>query len=160
MRILSFTAILFIAFQANAQHPGVNCVPVQGNGWQGCAPINSEGQNSSSLPAQKWIDHYGAIVAYGHGGQLGVSTDMTTETEAKESAMADCKVQGGGSHCELLISYVNGCVAMLVGTKAYNAASSSTIEKATQLAMKGCSHDGNAKCHVYYSACTLPVRIQ
>lgn len=141
MRFLSFVVILFIAFQANAQHPGVDCVPVQGNGWQGCAPVGNNNQATQPPPA-RWLDQYGAIVAYGQGGELGVSANKMTEEEAKQAAMTDCQAQGGGSHCEFLISYANGCVAMLVGDKAFNASSDSTIEKATQDAKRVCTKNG------------------
>jgi hypothetical protein len=47
-----------------------------------------------------------------------------------------------------------------VGDKFFNASSAATIEEATQSGMKVCTANGNANCHVYYSACSLPVRIQ
>lgn len=159
MKILIFLGLVLFAETLHSQQPGVDCVPIQGNGWQGCAPVGNSNQEIQQRPA-RWLDQYGAIVAYGQGGELGVSTNKMTEAEAKQAAMADCQAQGGGSHCEFLISYANGCVAMLVGDKAFNASSNTTIEKATQAAMRVCTKNGNTNCHVYYSACSQPLRIQ
>jgi hypothetical protein len=127
-----------------------------------CGPDNSQPQQSQppQTPPQIWVDHYGAVATYEPGGVLGSATNMRSESGAKRSAMEDCQAKGGGSNCKFQISYRNGCVVLLVGDKFFNFASAETIEAATKSGMKVCTADGNTNCHVYYSACSLPVRIQ
>jgi hypothetical protein len=133
-----------------------------------CAPIPSYAQNQGQQaapqtpqpPPERWQDHWGAIATYEPGGVLGVATNMPDENQAKQSAMADCKTKGGGSNCKFQLTYRNGCAVLLVGDKAFNVASDATIDRAMQSGMKMCTANGNTNCHVYYSACSLPVRIQ
>ena len=165
MKTTLLFGLLLIAGALHAQQqPGVDCVPVQGNGWQGCAPINQTQQQQQPQvpqpPPQVWEDHYGAMATNEPGNVLGVAVDMRSESEAKQSAIADCQTKGGGSSCAPLISYRNGCAVLLVGDKFFNASSAATIEEATQSGMKVCAANGNTNCHIYYSACSLPVRVQ
>lgn len=74
--------------------------------------------------------------------------------------MADCQAKGGGTKCKFEISYRNSCVVLMVGDKYFNITPGPTTEEATKSGMKTCAANGNSKCHVYYSACSLPVRIQ
>jgi hypothetical protein len=166
-QLLVLFFLLPFGIMLHAQQPGVDCAPIQGQGWTGCAPINpsqpsSQGQQPQALqrPPELWQDHWGAIATYEPGGVLGVATNMLNESEAKQSAMADCEAKGGGSNCKFQLAYRNGCAVLLVGDKAFNAVSDATIDKATQSGMKICTANGNTNCHVYYSACSLPVRIQ
>jgi len=49
---------------------------------------------------------------------------------------------------------------MVVGNNGYNVGADATVDKAVQLGMKICTDAKNTNCHVYYSACSLPQRIQ
>ncbi len=164
MKIFFLFVLFLITSALHAQQPGVDCAPIQGQGWSGCAPINSPKQQQQSQapqpPPERWQDHWGAIATYEPGGVLGVATNMLDENQAKQSAMADCEKKGGGSNCKFQLAYRNGCAVLLVGGKAFNVASDATIDRATQSGMKICTANGNPNCHVYYSACSLPVRIQ
>jgi hypothetical protein len=158
MKMLRFFILFVAVAAAHAQDcGGVNaggvCVPpdVAMPGYQ---------QQTPQPPPQKWVDHYGAMATNEPGNVLGVATDMQSESEAKQSAIVDCQAKGGGSSCASLIAYRNGCAVLLVGNKFFNASSAATIEEATQSGMKVCATNGNTNCHVYYSACSLPVRIQ
>jgi hypothetical protein len=101
----------------------------------------------------------GAIATDEPKGVLGAVTGVPNKSEAQQAALADCRAKGG-SPCKLEIAYDNECAALVVGQKDYSINTGATADAANQLAMKTCSADGDAKCHVYYSACSLPVRIQ
>jgi hypothetical protein len=49
---------------------------------------------------------------------------------------------------------------MVVGEGGYNAQSAAKVDQAVQLSMNVCTKAGRTNCHVYYSACSLPVRIR
>jgi hypothetical protein len=74
-------------------------------------------------------------------------------------ALADCQAKKGSPNCKVELWYTNGCAAMVVGDKGHNAKAGATPDEAIQAAMKVCSSE-DAHCFVYYSACSLPVRIQ
>ena len=159
MKVQCFLALLLIVTAAHAQdcggmaNAGGSCVPpeVAMPGYQQQAP---------QPPPQVWVDRYGAVATYEPGGILGTATNMQSKTEAKQAAMADCQAKGGGSNCKLQSVYRNECVVLLVGDKFFNFSAAVTIKAAIQSGMKVCTGDGNTNCHVYYSACSLPVRIK
>lgn len=163
---LLFGLLLLTGCRVNAQAacpPGT--IPYgTGNDPSACGPDNSQQQpqqpQAPQLPPQVWVDHYGAMATNEPGNVLGVATDMQSESKAKQTAIADCQAKGGGSSCASLITYRNGCAVLLVGDKFFNASSAATVEEATQSGMKICTANGNTSCHVYYSACSLPTRIQ
>ncbi|RZA07650.1 MAG: DUF4189 domain-containing protein, partial [Proteobacteria bacterium] len=90
---------------------------------------------------------------------LGEATDRRSKSEAANAALADCAAKGG-SPCKLQISYDNQCAVMVVGAKGFNFSNATAIDQARQGAMTVCGANGDASCHVYYSACSLPVRIR
>lgn len=161
MKLLVLVGLLLFASMTHSQQqPGVNCVPVQGEGWQGCAPIDNsaQGQTRSKTPPQRWADYWGAMVSDDSLGKLGVSNNVLNEAQAWQVAEDDCHAKGG-SNCIHLISYRNECVAMVLGDKTYSFADATTASGAVQQAKERCLESTN-NCHVYYSACSLPVRIQ
>jgi hypothetical protein len=96
---------------------------------------------------------------------VGVSTDMLDRTSAEIAAVADCMLKGG-THCIKEYWYINQCVALVVGgkdpatgEKNFNINFDYTIDQATEEGMESCSSAAN-DCQVYYSACSLPVRLQ
>jgi hypothetical protein len=62
---------------------------------------------------------------------------------------------------QIQISYRNQCVAMVIGNngKLFNTNDDPTVDTAAQKGMQMCMPEAH-DCHVYYSACSLPVRIQ
>jgi Domain of unknown function (DUF4189) len=134
-------------------------------GPQGCAPIpgynNNQQQGQPQMsppPPQQWEDHWGAIATYGPTGVLGTSTNLPDQGQAEQSALADCQSKGGPT-CKIQLSYRNQCAVVVVGDKGYNATPGATMDLARQAGLKVCS-DADTNCHVYYSACSLPVRTQ
>ena len=73
--------------------------------------------------------------------------------------MQDCQSKGGGN-CKIDIAYDNQCAVVVVGNGGYNVPIAETLDKATEIGMKTCRSAGRSNCHVYYSDCSLPVRIR
>lgn len=132
--------------------------PIGGRSVAACAPIPGYGnQQAPQLAAAQWERRWGAIATGETKAVLGTVTDMRSKSEAVKAALADCAGKGG-SPCELQISYDNQCVVMVVGDKGFNFSNAVAMDHARQNAMKVCGADGDTSCHVYYSACSPPVR--
>jgi len=166
MKIFLFCGLLLIASTLRAQQPGVDCAPVQGQGWTGCAPLNSSQQPAQGQqlqtpqpPPQKWADHWGAIAVYAPSGSLGTSTNMPTQEDAESAALADCQSKHG-STCKIQLSYRNQCAALVVSAKSYNTNPGATEKEAIQKGMEICDNAKDPNCHPAYAACSLPQRIQ
>jgi hypothetical protein len=138
--------------------------PIGGQGTSGCAPMpynnDSYGGNTPPPPA-RWADRYGSVV-FGTdstgSGILGKSKDQVSSKAAESAALQDCMAQGGHS-CHVNGTYHNQCVAVVWGTKSVNSASAATIEQAIQLSADTCNKTDN-HCKVYYTACSMAVRVQ
>ena len=131
-------------------------------GPQGCAPIPGYGNNqtqaqSRPLP-QRWVDRWMTIATDAVKGSLGTAVNMSSSNEAEEVAMADCRAKGG-TQCKIDVTYVNGCAAMVAGDTGFNVHGAPTLNEAIQQAMNTCTAS-TTHCRVYYSACSMPVRIQ
>ena len=161
--LCSFALLLLCSGTVHAQQPGVDCAPIQGQGWSGCAPMNTtQGQQQPRAPLsppEQWQDHWGAIATDAIHGSLGTAADMPSQSTAESKALADCQSKGG-TKCKIDTRYRNACAAMVAGDTGYNVGSAATLSEAVQIGMKTCTDAGTAHCHVYYSACSLPVRIQ
>lgn len=116
-------------------------------------------QQAPQPPAEQWERRWGAIATDGAKGAMGVATDKRSKREASQVAMQDCQSKGG-TKCKIDAAYDNQCAVVIMGSKTYNTPNAITVEKATELGMKTCRNEGNPDCHVYYSACSLPVRVQ
>ena len=144
-------------------HAQAACPPGQilygsGNGLNMCGPDNRQ-QSAPQPPAQQWERRWGAIATSVPDGVLGVSTDLSSKREASRVAVQDCQSKGG-LNCKIETTYDNQCAAVIVGDGAYNAPIAATADKAVEIGMKICRDGGLANCHVYYSACSLPVRVR
>lgn len=128
-----------------------------------CGPDDSQNQegvgNTSASSAPVWESRWGAIATYAPTGILGVSTYLPTRGQAIQSALADCKSKGGPA-CKLEVAYDNECAAVVVGSTGYNVTANPTVEGAIDSGMETCRNSGGQGCHMYYSACSLPVRIR
>jgi hypothetical protein len=123
-----------------------------------CAPIPGAGnQQAPQQPAPQWESRWGAIVTSTQDGILGVATDKRSKREASQAAMQDCQSKGG-LNCKIDAAYDNQCAAVVVGNGGYNVQNASTTDRAVAIGMKTCRDGGHANCHIYYSACSLPVR--
>jgi len=133
-------------------------------GPQGCAPIpgyhNSQQQAQSQLPLTpppQWATRWGAIATDGPGGHLGVAVNLSSKSDAEQTAITDCQAKGG-TDCKIETWYSNGCAAMVMGDSGHISNNAGTLGEAIQKGMKICDAT-DTNCHVYYSACSLPARI-
>ena len=167
LRWLSAGLLLLAADIAHAENgcpPGL--IPASGTNINSCVPIppgyyNNQQQAPLQSPIQpppRWIDHWGAIAADSAKGILGTATTMISKSIAENAALADCHSKGGAA-CTVQLSYGNQCAVVVVGDQGYNATQGATLESAKQAGMKVCN-EADSHCHVYYSDCSLPVRIQ
>jgi len=131
-----------------------------------CAPIPSYAQNPGQQappqtpqpPPERWQDHWGAIATDAPSGSLGASINMASADSAEQAALEDCHSKHGAS-CKIQTSYRNQCAAMILGDKVFNVHVGLTVAEATNAGMKACT-PASSNCHVYYTACSLPQRIQ
>lgn len=127
----------------------------------------SQPMPSAQLPLQQptneetpqWESQWLAIATDSESGSLGTAIGMKNREDAERVALADCQAKGG-TKCKLDVSYGNGCAAMIVGDGGYNSNGASTVDEAVRLGMKVCIDAGHTNCRVFYSACSLPVRIR
>ncbi len=140
-------------------------IPANGTNINSCVPV-PPGYYGTQHPADRplpptpqWARRWGAIATDGVKGSLGAVTDMPDRGDAEGAALAECQTNGGAK-CKVDVAYDNECVAMAVGDAGYSVNSDITLNAAIQLATKTCSTDGNTNCRVYYSACSLPKRVQ
>lgn len=161
-RALMFWLLLLTVSKVNAQAacpPGT--IPYgTGNDPSACGPDNSQSKQQSAPqpPLEKWQDQWGAIATDNQSGKLGASMDDTNQASAESLAMSQCQIEGG-TQCKVLISFHNQCGVVIIGDGKINASSAATVAQASQDGLKVCNA-GTTNCHVYYSACSLPRRIQ
>lgn len=146
---------------AHAQTPTVDCVPIQGQGWQGCAPTGNNQQSQLPMaPPARWADRWGATaVGTPDSPGFGAAANMPSEHAARESALAKCQAKGS-TKCTVQTVYRNQCVALIAGNATTETSKAENLDIASHLAMKRCSDRGDTQCHVFYSACSYPLRIQ
>ncbi len=131
--------------------------PQVGQGWRGCTPPTQP--TAPTMPrSPRWDTRWQAIATDTPKGILGKSVDRLSAVSAENDALEDCQAQGGTS-CKISISYSNGCVAMVVGKSLLTTGYGATSSDAEQDAIRECEK-GSLSCAVYYSACSLPVRVQ
>jgi hypothetical protein len=135
--------------------------PPGAQGPVGCAPIpgyNNQQQSQFGPPPPQWESRWGAIATDFSHSAAGASIDQPDGGAAEKAALAECKANGG-SDCKIELQYGNGCAALAVGRAGHNAKAGLTIDLAKQAAMKVCNAE-DSHCFIYYTACSLPVRVQ
>ena len=161
MRWLLIVSLMLLTDIVHAQAacpPGM--IPYStGNDVSSCGPDNSQEQQQRQPPPPRWVDQWGAIATYEPNGSLGTATNMPSQNQAEQAALTDCQSKHN-SVCKIQLTYHNQCAAMVVSDKGYNTGSAATVDEAIRTGMKICKDSGDPNCHVYYSACSLPVRIQ
>lgn len=147
---------------AHAQQPTVDCVPIQGQGWQGCAPMNNPQQTQQPMsPPPVWADRWGAIASAVPPSPpaFGASANMPSEESARADALAKCEATPSAK-CGVEVTYHNQCFAETWGEKTPVSDTAATLDEAIKLSMAYCKAQGNTQCIPYYSACSYPVRVQ
>ncbi|MDM0038259.1 DUF4189 domain-containing protein [Variovorax sp. J22G21] len=162
----SLTGLLLgVVVSFTVQAEGGSCpngyYPIGGQGTMGCAPLPNGAQRAvPQRPAEVWQDRYGAIYLDLPKGAMGTSTSLASRAASEQAAIADCKARGG-IDCKQEASYGNGCIAFVIDDNWHGAVFRKNLDAAKQQAMRDCQGvAGNANCHVYYTDCSQPVRIQ
>ena len=160
--LLGLLGLTRIAHAEGGCPPGM--IPYSGTDISSCGPIPNYNQNSDQqqlAPPPRWATRWGSIVidyAKTNVG-IGVSTNVETKELAEDIALQDCRAKGG-TECKVNLTYHNQCVVVAAGFNYGNAQGAATIREASQLGLKDCRDAGASSCQIYYSACSLPERIQ
>lgn len=131
--------------------PGM--IPEGGQGVSSCRPIPGYSQQSRG----HWVSQWGAVAT--DPSHAGASINQSSEQEAEQAALVNC-ASNGGTHCKVDITYVNQCVAVVVGNKEHSSNRADTIDHAVQMGMRTCAGAGDTNCHAYYSSCNVPKWVQ
>lgn len=137
-------------------------IPANGTNINSCVPIpqgyyrQSEALRVDASPV--WVNQWLAIASDSTNGAVGTAIDVQDKIAAEDQALRKCKGKGG-IKCKVDVSFRNGCAALVAGDEGYNVQGAATLERATSHAMEICTKS-TTNCYVYYSACSLPRRIQ
>ncbi|MCU4638996.1 DUF4189 domain-containing protein [Acinetobacter courvalinii] len=131
--------------------PGGVCLPPDHQN----SPLNN--LPSASPPPPVWATRWGAIATDGPTASLGAVVDMRSKRQAEKAALTECRAKGG-KKCEVDLAYYNQCAVMVTGDNSYLSQGAVSKEEATRIAMQKCQAK-DVNCRVYYSGCSMPVRV-
>lgn len=152
--------ILLMLMPALAQAEGgcpPGSYPQQGQGWQTCVPIPGSQPIRPAAPSEQWEDRWGSIAQTADGQISGAAENQKTESDATNAAIADCQ-NSRSAPCKSLGTYRNQCLTIVAGSNGTKIEVARDEMEATQKALKACTGAKQEGCHVYYAACSLPVR--
>lgn len=129
-----------------------------GAGADSCGPMPSTTPPVVQT-GPRWDDRWGAIAVDESNGVMGAVDSHSSKRSAKKGAIAEC-VARGGVKCKIRREYYNQCVVTVQGDKTAHEYLAGSVEHATYLGMQNCEKAGDTDCHVYYQACSMPVRIR
>ena len=121
-------------------------------------PRLPQNQGPAPPPAPIWADRWGAIAFDGSNGTVGVAADALSKRKAQKVAIQDCQKRGGKG-CSVKTTYYNQCAVVVTGDSDANFLNAPTIEQATKTGMDSCRARNDTNCRVYYSGCSMPVRV-
>ncbi|ENX05970.1 hypothetical protein F898_02914 [Acinetobacter courvalinii] len=128
--------------------------PQQYGTTMGCTTMNAGG-NQPVAPV--WADRWGAIASDGNG-IYGIVTDLPSKRKASKSAIQECKNRGGRT-CALERAYYNQCAAVVMTDTWTAFANAPTLQQATEIGQRDCTASNTGSCRVYWSGCSMPVRV-
>lgn len=153
---LTLTFLLLISFFGSAYScpPGMvpNAPAAAGTTSTSCRPVVQYQQGPV------WSPRWGAI-AQGENGKGGWVSGKKSERAAKRSAISHCEIRGG-SECESTFTYRDQCVAVVNSEDGSFINTAPTEEEAAFDANQKCKKEGLLKCNLFYTDCSLPVRIR
>ena len=153
MRVIIFVLLLLASTVAHAQS-GVVQMP-------GCPPGVMPGQPSCGgssgnfVSSERWRDSYAAFAFDKATGMVGSAKGFPSKRAALNAAISDC----GRSGCQVGVWVRNSCLAVVWGQAMWFETGDDDLVAETK-AIKNCNDSGESGCKVFYSACSLPVRIQ
>lgn len=83
----------------------------------------------------------------------GSATGFASESEASESAIADCRKRGGTA-CAVEFTYANQCVAVAATSTNHAWSRGKTAGDVRSKALSACG----ASCEIFYEDCSFPAR--
>lgn len=142
--------------------PGYYPIGGDAAGWHGCAPMdggvgNQQEEDAPQEAQEEWEDRWGAIATA--NGAFGVSVSKRSKEQAAQEALAECKRNAGKEACKLKPPYYNQCAALAWGNTTNIVARGPDLHEVEQRAADLCSKE-TKNCRIYYSACSLPVRVR
>lgn len=134
--------------------------PQQGQGWRTCVPIPGyEPQQSVQPPPPSYASRWGAV-ASSTNSMFGIVSDQPSKEEAERAAVTECSSRGGND-CKLNYTYANQCVAVIgIPNQVSQPFNGGTADEASKHGLDQCRSNGIDGCWVYYSGCSLPLRVQ
>lgn len=158
LRLVPIAGLLVVCATAMAQDHPVNS-PAYHAVHNAQSPYYTGPKQQQQLPPPQptgyWEKTWGALVGDPQKGVMGTAVGASTEQQAIQLAITDCKSKGGGG-CTDEFTYKNQCAVMVIGDKGSTRGSAASIEEATASGMRECSQN-DTNCRVYYSACTEPI---
>jgi len=153
--------VLFLFFLSNIAFAENGCpdgmIPFQdgGDAVAKCYPIQG-GQNTA--PAQRRghrASRWGAIAIDNSvsAGGFGAVKNGSSKGEATKAAIAQCRLNGGGSGCKIKATYFNQCAVVAWGDNSYVPAWGPDVQETSQRALKSCSAV-TTNCKLYYADCS------
>ncbi len=131
-----------------------------------CLPIvreeNSAPPVTPAMPEPQWASRWGAVSigSTATGGGVGIVTDRESRKAAERAAVQMCAESGGGPLCKSnLLAYHDQCVAIVWGDRSYVVRSAETVAEAAEASLSECN-EKTPGCRIFYSGCSLPVRIR
>jgi hypothetical protein len=122
-------------------------------------PVRQEQGQPVQQPQERWESRWGALADDGNG-TMGAVTDFASKSAAQAAAITECKKRGGKG-CKVVLAYYDQCAAAAVSTSSGSTFSAPTEEEAKSSALRRCEEkNGPGACWIYYSACSLPARVQ
>ena len=168
MKSSLFPFLVFGLLLCKDSHAQTACPPGMEEYGAGVCGYSQSEQPSPQTPephlppspslSQQWASRWGAIATDIQNKSVGTIANLESQNQAVQAAIADCRSKGG-SACTVEIVYRDGCTALAAGDTGHNAKAGTTVEAASKLAMKTCTAS-DTHCKVYYTACSLPTRIQ
>ena len=111
-----------------------------------------------SRPQVRWEERWGAIVMDAASGMTGIGGSQPTEEAAIQTATAMCQRKGGKVAAST--SPIQSMRRPRLGSNHAVSARGRTLEIASKYAIDACEKTTGKKCEVFFSDCSLPVRVQ
>lgn len=136
---------------------------------QGVTPGSSQclpsGVSAAHVPPPpRWRTTWGAMVEDEANGYVGTSVGHFTKAAARREAKRKC-VAMGGKNCRLAYEYKNSCAVVAepidaAGRSIAYYQNGTTVEEASNLAIRKCDAINGRPCKVNYSNCSRPVLVE
>lgn len=108
--------------------------------------------------SEQWESRWGAI-ARDRNAVYGIVTDVSSEALAKQLALKECSKRGG-VECDGDYIFSNSCAAVVAGQRIAISRHGPDEQDAIRQGMDYCASQNDAGCRVYWSGCSLPVRVR